>query len=263
MERLLVVASTFCYLFGFTYTIYAFRTGSYRPSRYNFAAVLSGFLFQTAFLAMRGHALKHCPITNLFEVFMFLCWSVGLLYLITGSAYRLSLMGAFTSPLVFILQVFALLALADPDPVLRVRIRPNPWLELHAALSVIAYGAFGVAAVAGTMYLAQERQLKTRQLKKIFFQMPPIADLAVALNRLLLTGFVLLTVGLLAGFVVGAPALKVAWGVGVWLVYGGILGAERLKKVTPRHVAILSIAAFTLALMTLWGLNFITTKRYL
>ncbi len=262
MERLLLVASTFCFLFGFAYTAYAIGVGSYRPSRYNFAAVLSGFLFQTAFLAVRGHMLKHCPITNLFEVFIFLCWSVTMLYLVTGPAYRLSLMGAFTSPLVFVLQVFALIALPDSDPSTRVTIAANPPLEAHAALSVLAYGAFGVAAVAGTMYLAQERQLKTHHLREIFFQMPPIADLAVALYRLLLTGFALLTVGLLAGFIVGAPALKVAAGLGVWLVYGAILQARRLKKITPRHVAMLSVAAFSLALITLWGLNF-APKRYL
>lgn len=260
MDRALLVASTFCFLFGFAYTMFALGAGSYRPSRYNFSAILCGFLLQTAFLGMRGHILKHCPITNLFEVFIFLCWSAVMLYLVTGQAYRLSLMGAFTSPLVFVLQLFALLAPIDTDVAKRVGIPPNPMLEAHAALSVIAYGAFAVAGVAGGMYLAQERQLKTHHLRTIFFQMPPIADLAVALKRLLLIGFTLLTFGLLAGFVVGAPGLKVAWGLGVWLIYGVILLAEKWKKVSPRRVALLSVAAFSLTLMTLWGVNFISPK---
>lgn len=260
MERALLVASTFCFLLGFAYTMAALGAGSYRPSRYNFAATLCGFLLQTVFLVMRGHALKHCPITNLFEVFIFLCWSAVMLYLVTGPAYRLSLMGAFTSPLVFALQVFALLTLGDSDPAGRGRLPPNPWLEAHAALSVIAYGAFAVAGVAGAMYLAQERQLKTHRLGAIFFQMPPIADLAMALKRLLQIGFALLTAGLLAGFAVGAPAPKVAWGLGVWLAYGAIIQAEWLKKVSPRRMAMLSVAAFSLTLLTLWGLNFIADK---
>jgi ABC-type uncharacterized transport system permease subunit len=258
MDRALLSASTICFLIGFAYTMYALGARMYRPSRYNFTAILCGFLFQSAFLVSRGQKINHCPTTNLFEVFVFLCWSVVMLYLVTGSAYRLSLMGVFTSPLVFLLQLFALLSARYIDLPARTKAQPNPWLEAHAALSIIAYGAFAVGAVAGAMYLSQARQLKTHRIGTIFFHLPPIADLAVALRRLLLIGFVLLTVGLLAGFMVGAPALKVAWGAAVWFAYGAILLAEKLKKVSPRRVALFSVGAFCITLMTLWGLNFIS-----
>ena len=255
MDRLLLVASTFCFLFGFAYTMYALGARMYRPSQFNYGAIWLGFIFQSGFLCLRGHAKGHCPLTNLFEVFIFLSWAVVLLYLLIGSTYRMSLMGLFTSPLVFVLQVFALLAPIDGDTVVKP---PNPWLEMHAAVSMIAYGAFAMAGVAGAMYLVQERQLKTHHLRTIFFYLPPIADLAVAIHRLLLVGFALLSAGLLLGFMVKFLPVKVAWGLGVWLIYGGILQAQKLKKVSPRRVAILSVAAFSLTLSTLWGLNFIS-----
>lgn len=235
--------------------MYALGARSYRASRFNYMTILFGFAFQTGFLVLRGHERNHCPLTNLFEILIFLCWSVVLLYLFIGTAYRMSLMGIFTSPLVFILQIVALLSPIDGPA--RVRLAQNPWLELHAAVSVIAYGAFAMAGVAGAMYLAQERQLKTHQIRAIFFHLPPIADLAVVLHRLLLTGFGLLTIGLLSGFMVGFDAFQVVWGVGVWLIYAVILQAEKLKKVTPRRVAILAVAAFSFALSTLWGLEFL------
>lgn len=258
MERILLIASTFCFLIGFAYTMYALGARNYRPTGFNFKAVLIGFTFQTAFLFLRGHELERCPLTNLFEVFIFLSWSVVALYLLIGSAYRLSLLGTFTSPLVFLLQLFALLALDDTHN--RPKIHPNSWLELHAAVSIFAYGAFAVAGVAGVMYLAQERQLKTHHLRSIFFHLPPIADLAVAINRLLWTGFALLTVGVISGFMVGFDRLQASWGIGVWLVYGAILQAGNLKKVSPRRVAIMAVVAFSLTLSTLWGLNFISTR---
>ncbi len=237
------------------------RSGArtYRPSRFNYGVILLGFLFQTGFLTVRGHAEGRCPLTNLFEVFIFLSWSVVLLYLLIGSTYRMSLMGLFTSPLVFVLQVFALVALPDFHPAVGggVIVRLSPWLEMHAALSIIAYGAFAMAGVAGAMYLAQERQLKTHHLHTIFFHLPPIADLAVAIHRLLWAGFALLTAGLLFGFMVKFEPVKVAWGLGVWVIYGAILQAENFKKVSPRRVAILSVVAFSVTLSTLWGLNFI------
>jgi len=256
MERTLLVASTFCFLIGFAYTMYALGARSYRPSRFNFFAILLGFVFQCGFLFLRGHGEGRCPLTSLFEVFIFLSWSVVLIYLVVGSSYRLSLMGVFTSPLVFLLQSFALVALNDAAA--PVKMHARPWLELHAAVSVVAYGAFALASVAGAMYLAQERQLKTHQLRTIFFHLPPIADLAVAINRLLWAGFVLLTVGLLSGFMVGFDARQIACGCAVWLVYGAILQAEQFKKVSPRRVAVLAVAAFSLALTTLWGLNFLS-----
>ena len=141
-----------------------------------------------------------CPLTNLFEVLIFLSWSIVLLYFVVGTAYRLSLLGVFTSPLAFIIQAFALIVPLDSPPGPRARVIAQPWLETHAAISIIAYGAFALACVAGVMYLIQERQLKTHRFRRLFFQLPPIADLAVAINRLIITGFILLTIGLLSGF---------------------------------------------------------------
>ncbi|HEV7401854.1 MAG TPA: cytochrome c biogenesis protein CcsA [Chthoniobacteraceae bacterium] len=250
MDRTLLVISTFCYLFGFGYTMYAFGARSLRPSRWNFLAMAGGFVFQTGFLFVRGQAIGRCPLSNLFEVLVFLCWSMVLFYLAIGPAYRLSLLGTFTSPLVFLIQIVALLI--PPAPVVRAT-AVNPWLELHAALSVVAYGAFALACVAGVMYLAQERQLKTHHIKTAFYHLPAIRDLAVANSRLIVVGFVLFNVGLLAGISQGLAHSRLLWAisVGVWVLYGGLIVATFAHRVTPRKVAIVSISAFGVMLLTL------------
>ena len=125
------------------------------------------FRFADCIFSVRGHALGSCPITNLFEVLVFLAWSIALIYLLIGTTYRLSLMGAFTAPLVVLLQLAALLLPIDTPRAFPIA--PNPWLEFHASISIIAYGAFALACVAGAMYLVQERQLKTHQLRSIFY----------------------------------------------------------------------------------------------
>jgi ABC-type uncharacterized transport system permease subunit len=254
MERLPLVISTICFLLGFAYTMYALGAGRYRPSRSNLMVVVAGFLFQTWFLYERGHKIGRCPLTNLFEVLLFLSWSMGLLYLLIGPAYRLSLLGAFTSPLVFFFQFICLIAPIDLPA--RINSVPNPWLELHAALSVVAYGAFAMAGVAGAMYLAQEKHLKTHHIGMLFFQMPPISELATVTTRLLWAGFGLLTAGLLAGVAVGGQVnrLKLGWGIAMWGVYFAILVAHR---VGPRRIALFSVVAFMLALTSLWGLNYV------
>lgn len=254
MDRLLI-ASTFCFLLGFAYTMHALGARVYRPSRLNFFAILSGFVFQTMWLSQRGQVLGRCPLTNFFEVLIFLAWSMVLLYLAIGTSYRLSLLGVFTSPLVFLFQVGAMLMV--PDVAATPRGAANPWLEVHAAISVIAYGAFALAGVAGLMFLVQERQLKTRQLHTIFHHLPPIHDLAIANGRLILTGFGLLAIGIGAGFAMGNLAAHrgaLFWSVGVWLLYGCILAAWWLRKISGRRVAWLSVCAFAAVLATLGGL---------
>lgn len=251
----LLIASTFCFLLGFAYTMHALGARVYRPSRLNFFAILSGFLFQTLWLSQRGQQLGRCPLTNAFEVLIFLAWSMVLLYLVVGTSYRLSLLGAFTSPLVFLFQLGAMLMV--PDVLASPRGEANPWLEIHAAISVIAYGAFALAGVAGVMFLVQERQLKTRQLHTIFHHLPSIHDLAIANGRLLFVGFGLLAVGIGAGFAMGnleAHRGALYWSVGVWLLYGCILAAWWLHKISGRRVAWLSVGAFAVALATLGGL---------
>ena len=184
-----------------------------------------------------------------------------LFYLLIGPAYRLSLLGFFTSPLVFLIQLFALLTPWDVPS--QVRAAPNAWLELHAAMSVMAYGAFALAGVAGVMYLAQERQLKTHHLQSIFYHLPPIRDLATANTRLVIAGLALLTVGLGAGFAMGnlgAHAAKIVWSSAVWLLYAFLAGAELWRRISPRRAALLSVGAFALVLVTLSGLTFISQK---
>ncbi len=256
MERYFLIASTFCFLAAVVHTVIELRTGVFRPKRFNFFAIGLGFIFQTAFLWIRGHELGRCPITNLFEVFVFLAWSVALIYMLVGPAYRLSLMGAFTAPLVFVIQTFALLAKIDNfHP---ARLPANPWLEFHASFSLIAYGAFALACIAGVMYLVQERQLKTHQLHSIFYHLPPLSDLFAAITRLLWWGFALYTVGLASGFFVGQPLpwVQVVCAIGVWVLYGAILQGRHLRRVTPKRIAALCIVGFSAALTLLWGITF-------
>ena len=101
MDRLPLVISTLCFLLGFAANLAALKSGHYRPRRFNMGMIAVGFLLQTVFLFERGRAIAHCPLTNLFEVLVFLSWSIALFYFLIGPAYRLSLLGMFTEPLVF------------------------------------------------------------------------------------------------------------------------------------------------------------------
>jgi HemX protein len=256
VDRYLLIISTVCFFAAVLRTGIALQAGAFRPGKFNFLAIGLGFLFQTAFLSIRGHALGRCPLTNLFEVFIFLAWSVATIYMLVGPAYRLSLMGAFTAPLVVLLQGFALLAPIDIRHA--IKLPANSWLEFHASVSLVAYGAFALACIAGVMYLVQERQLKTHHLHSIFYHLPPLTDLFAAITRLLWWGFILYTIGIVSGFFTGRPLPRVQLvaAVGVWLLYAAILQGRYLRRIAPTRVAALCIIGFSAALTLLWGITF-------
>lgn len=261
MDRVLLIFSTFCFCLGFVYSLLTFRLKVPKSitSKWNLAIVGTGFLLQTGFLWLRGEALGRCPLTNVFETLVFMSWATVLFYLLIGNTYRLSPLGAFTAPVAFLLQVVALLFLNDSNaqaPTLP-HSPTQPWLEFHAAFSVLAYGAFALAGISGGLYLWQERQLKTHHLRPSFFQLPPIQDLYSVTGRLMTTGFALLTLGLAAGcFALGVPktGLHLGCALFTWITYGGAVAAWQMSVLTPRRVAAWSIAGFCIALVTFGGL---------
>ena len=258
MDRLWLIASTFCFLVSFGYTLFALRAGRFLPSRFNFLAVTIGFLMQTVFLYLRGHAIGRCPLTNHFEVFIFVSWSMTLIYMIVGPAYRLSLMGAFTSPVVFVIQVTALLL--PIDSIVIPQARANPWVEFHASFSIVACGSFLLAGVAGLMYLVQDRQLKRHTLGSLFYRLPPISQLAIANRNLVFLGFILLLLGIGAGFFVDRPLnpLKLGISIFILLMYALVLWGRGWKALAPHALATASIVAFGMILATLWGVTLLS-----
>jgi HemX protein len=164
---------------------------------------------------------------------------------------------------VLLLQGFALIAPIDTRH--PVTFPANSWLEFHASLSLVAYGVFALACIAGIMYLLQERQLKTHHLHSIFYHLPPLTNLFAAITRLLWWGFALYTVGIASGFFTGhpLPRIQVMAAIALWLLYAAILQARHLKWLAPKRVAALCIIGFSAALALLWGITFTAELHHL
>jgi len=261
-EKLALIAAGFCFLAGFARTMWAVGAHRYHRSAANLLLNAGGFIFLTLFLHLRGQALGKCPLTNLGEVLIFLSWATVLTYLVVGSTYRLSLIGAFTAPLVATLLGLALVFDSGPPtgpPAPRGTL--NPWLETHAAVSLIAYGVFALACIAGAMYLFQDRLLKRREFNEWFHNLPPIHTLAQANGRLLIFGFILLSIGLSAGFFVNreTPTLKLMLSIGVWVIYAVIILLRSLHALPERRVALYSVSAFLLSFGSLVWMEFLRT----
>lgn len=249
MDNWLLVTATLLALIGGVWGMIAVHRG-YR-SRWTTAVMLLVLLCQLGFLGMRGEARAACPLADRGEILVFLSWSLTLFYLLVGPTYRISLLGVFTAPVVVVFQSIALMPgvlEANPQEVAG----GNAWHETHAATSVLAYGALALAAVAGVMFLVLDRQLKEQHLKSgLFRNLPPVRELLVSLERLLWMGGVLLTIGILAGFIM--PHDNAALGhliaaVAVWIGYAVLLGVKTVRGLTGRRLSLATMLLFILSL---------------
>jgi ABC-type uncharacterized transport system permease subunit len=248
--------ATLGYLASAGWGLYAL--GSQRPlaNRWTILLIAAAFGFHTLFLHQRGEAIQHCPITNLFETLAFFSWSLVLTYLVIGPAYRMSILGAFTAPVVFLINFFALAAPVD----ISGNMPHLGWqLELHATLALLGLGVLGIAALAGLVYLIQERQLKRHVLTSWFYNLPNVGRLELVQQRVLVWGFAIFSAGAILGFFIPHHGpddwVKIAWSAVVWCLYASLVVVLALGRLSHKKTALLSVAGYVFILLTFWGIN--------
>ncbi len=264
MDRTLLWTAELLYLVSFLVSLFFIRARLGSPYPVTVAIVALGFVAHTVGLYLRGMAIHACPISNLFESLMFIAWAIVLIYLIVGAAFRVSFLGAFAIPLVVAVGAVALILPLDQARDLTPF--KSPWLGMHASLSLVAYGAFALACITGLMYLIQEHQLKTRKLYPLFHRLPPIENLDLINYRLLLAGFILLALGMIFGFVLGAVFLKkdppkTAWSLAIWAIYTAVLAARMTRRIRGRKVALASVLSFVVLMATFPLINLVSSQH--
>ena len=113
------------------------------------------------------------------------------------------------------------------------------------------------------MYIIQERQLRLRRVRMSFMLLPPILRLESIQNILTLSGFILLTIGLLTGFAgvqtlhqkISGVDVKFIWSLIVWSMYLLFILARFYWRMHSRWLAWASIAGCIFVLSTFWLAN--------
>ena len=130
----------------------------------------------------------------------------------------------------------------------------DAWREAHASFSVLAYGALGLAAVTGFMFLLLNRRLKEGQMNNTLFKnLPPVRELSKVVMRLLILGFGILTLGLICGLMMEKSDVAVAnkhliVALGQWFAYAALLIMEWSRGMPPRKLSLAAVLLFILSL---------------
>jgi ABC-type uncharacterized transport system permease subunit len=255
-DRHCFLLAVVCYGLSTIYSVFLWRKGFRRDDWVNYVLLAVGVALHTLAMTKRGLTFHSCPVNNLYEATTFLLWTLGLASLVYSLLPRLKFLCAFTSPVLFAVGVFALMPALDPPPGPKAEFS-GALRSLHAATILQAYGAFGLAAVAAAMFLAQQHDLKAHKLRALLSLLPSMQRLELVTTRLTLVGFALLTLGLGAGSRLPRQAgvsffadAKVLWSALLWLVYLEALVAHRFFGRSARRFALLIILAFVFLLLT-------------
>ena len=248
------------------YSVFLWRRGFRRDEWVNFILLAFAFVATTVAMFKRGFSVNQCPVFNLFEATMFVMWVLVAALLVLGLIPRLRFVGAFAAPVLLAVGIFALMPALDPPHGPKPEFR-GALPSLHITMVLLAYGAFGLSCVAGTIYLSQDRNLKLNKARAIFSLLPSIQRLERIVGEAMFVGFSLLTLGLALGAVylvlhrdklpVG-PDPKIVWSAVVWLTYLGLLIARWRFAPGGRRLAVGAVGAFVFIMLTFWGTNLLS-----
>lgn len=220
-----------------------------------------GFTVHCATLMARWLATGQTPAASLYEALSFFAWALVGTYLLFDLRYRIAVLGAFVCPLALTLMIGGTAA-PKKAPV------ANPlldswWFPVHVTLAFLGYAVFAVAAMAGIMYLLQERRVKNKQFSGLFYRLPSLDTLDSINYKCLSFGFPLMTMGIISG----AIWANTAWGgywrwdpketgaLVVWFLYAALLHGRLTIGWRGRRAAIVAILGFVCLLFTFLGVN--------
>jgi HemX protein len=261
-DRQFFLLAVVCYGLSTIYSVFLWRREFRKDDRVNYILLLAAFALHTTAMVKRGFSFNRCPVNNIYEAMIFIAWTIVAAYLVVGLFQRLRFLGAFAAPILLGIGVFALMPALDKPHDTKPDFHTD-WGSIHGSLVLLSCGAFGLSAIAGVMFLMQERDLKFHKARAVFSLLPPIQRLERVMSGLLVAGVILLTSGLaLSPMLVkekesqgvqfkGDPIL--AYSFFILAVYVALLISRWRFGQGGRRFAWGAVGAFAFLLLTFWG----------
>ena len=223
--------------------------------------LVGGFTVHCATLVARYVATGYTPASNLYEALSFFAWAIVGTFLAFDLRYRLAVLGAFSCPLALALMIMGSAATKttrELNPML-----DSWWFPVHVTLAFLGDAIFGVAAVAGVLYLVQERMLKSKKFSTLYHSLPSLQTLDSINYKCLTFGFPLMTMGIISGAIWANSAWgtywnwdpKETWALITWFVYAALLHGRLTIGWRGRRAAIFAIIGFLCLLFSFLGVN--------
>ena len=132
-------------------------------------------------------------------------------------------------------------------------------LAFHVTVNVLGDALFLLASGAAVLYLVEERRLKQKRGATLFGRLPPLDALDRAEHRLLLSGFPLLTLGIITGTAwahriesgSSAETARALFAYATWVLFAAVLVLRALLGWRGRRAAYGTLMGFAFAVAVL------------
>ncbi len=233
--------------------------------------MLAALVIHTLSFASRWITAGASPAIGIHDTLSFFAWAMAGIYLAFQLKTTTRVLGAFVSPVAFLLMTVSSIGLGGEVHV--PEILKGSLVPVHVTLSLLGEALFAVACFAGALYLIQDHFIKHKRVNSLSRVLPPLKDLDRINHLTLLWGFPLLTLGVIVGAIWARTAWgshwnwdpKQVWTATAWLFYAALLHQRLAIGWSGRKAALLSIAAFVFLLFAFIGvaLLFPTAHRFL
>ena len=218
----------------------------------------AGFLLHTAALVCRGIGAGRLPLTNQYEFATSFAWGLCLVSLIFVIRFRFPVLGAFASPVMFLMIGYAAMQSREVHELMPA-LRSN-WLGFHVSTAIIAYGSFGVSFVLAVIFLLRDRMTEGGFLDQ---HIPDREMLDVISYRSISLGLLFLTFTILTGAIWAERAWgsywswdpKETWSLITWIIYAIYLHLRIRRGYEGRAAAVFAAVGFVCVLFTYIGVN--------
>jgi cytochrome c-type biogenesis protein CcsB len=208
--------------------------------------------------------IGHAPFSNLYESLIFFAWAIVVMFLIVERRTKNKTIGTFVTPLAFLAMAYASLT-----PSINDRIEPlvpalkSNWLIAHVITCFVGYAAFGVAFGLSLMYLVKKSEPQGGS--RLMSLIPGVSALDELTYQMIVTGFLMLTIGIITGAVWANTAWgrywgwdpKETWSLITWIVYAALLHYRMMRGWRGKRLAVFSILGFFCVLFTYFGVNYL------
>ena len=226
--------------------------------------LVAGFAFHTATIVTRWVAAGRTPATSLHESLSFFSWITVALFLVLLVKYRQRVLGAFVAPFALALIITASLLPKEIIPLSPVL--ESYWLPVHVMLAFLGNAFFAMAFFLGVMYVIQERYLKSRKLKGLYFILPSLEMLDELNYKCLQYGFPLLTVAIITGAIWSEYSIgsywvwkpRQIWSMITWFLYAALLHGRLTAGWRGKKAAIFSGVAFMILIGSFIVINLVS-----
>lgn len=246
------------------------------------ALILISNLFFALTLLIRWINEGYFPLSNLYESLIFLSWGISTIHLIIEFQTKSRLLGAISSPILFLLSGFSSLTLpTDMQKALPlVPSLQSNWLMMHVSMMMISYSTLIIGSLFSILYLSfsffksekksyslSANATETSSLvgSENISQLSLLQTVDIWSYRIIGLGFPFLTLGLISGAVWANEAWgsywswdpKETWALITWLVFATYLHSRLLKGWQGKNAAMLGSLGFFVIWICYLGVNFL------